>query len=84
MITDEKIVCGDCEFKLADIAISTSKEDTTCRFKFSNCPKCGGSSFLTKFLKGNCFIKCDYQMTIENTEFDNDVITSYIKLGARK
>ena len=77
-----KIKCGDCGKELVDLISQPNSGDFNSKYKVSGCP-CGGSSFLTKPIKGTGLLGSEYNLTVEKTEVDGNTVTTFLKLGSK-
>ncbi len=91
ILEEVAIKCGDCSTllgKLIATKLTGSNKPLTCRYKIEQCPKCNGSSFMTKDVTGNNFIWPAnelWKFDTVSTEVKNGVIINILKIiGAKK
>lgn len=94
VVEEDVIKCGDCGAPLAHVVVSETNEQRTSRnlppisskYKITDCYKCNGSSFYTKVFGGStsiCPTKDFFDLDETDTEFENGVISSTLKVRKR-
>ena len=81
MIDDKEYIvrCGNCNNQLAEIIINKTNEQReesgmpriVSKVKITDCPKCGGSSFVSPTFEGSIFVGNGYNLNLLSTEVDD-------------
>lgn len=85
------IKCGDCSTPLAEVVLTEDNNSRqrrslpaqSSKFKIVDCPKCGGSSFVTKVFEGTTIVgpvRDGFDLEDVDTDVDDGVIVSTFKV----
>lgn len=95
VVEEATIKCGDCATPLALIVISETNGHRSQRglaplksqYRVTGCPKCGGSSFVSKVFEGTtniCSTKETLILDTVDTDINNGIIVSVLTIRNKK